>query len=102
MTIRLDPKQVARVLGGEAIGSQISAPGPGHSTRDRSLSVRLSIRPHHLVLWSTVMPVTIALSVKITFANGSAYQHGNLAMSKSGASNRAMSEYLTTMPSTGS
>lgn len=37
----LSPKQVARALGGEAYGLQVSAPGPGHSPRDRSLSVRL-------------------------------------------------------------
>jgi putative DNA primase/helicase len=41
MTIALDPRQVARALGGDAFGSQINAPGPGHSPRDRSLSVRL-------------------------------------------------------------
>jgi putative DNA primase/helicase len=41
MTIRLDPRQVARAIGGDAFGSKISAPGPGHSARDRSLSIRL-------------------------------------------------------------
>ena len=34
-------KTTARLLGGELNGDQISAPGPGHSTADRSLSVRI-------------------------------------------------------------
>jgi hypothetical protein len=35
--------QIARALGGEVAGRDtIKAPGPGHSTKDRSLSVRLS------------------------------------------------------------
>jgi putative DNA primase/helicase len=38
----LDIRDVARALGGEVIGAQVSAPGPGHRRRDRSLSVRLS------------------------------------------------------------
>ena len=37
----MDPRYVAHALGGEVHGSQISAPGPNHSPRDRSLSVRL-------------------------------------------------------------
>jgi putative DNA primase/helicase len=41
MTVAFDPRLVARALGGDAFGSQITAPGPGHSARDRSLSVRL-------------------------------------------------------------
>jgi putative DNA primase/helicase len=35
-------RQMARALDGELIGGQILCPGPGHSPRDRSLSVRLS------------------------------------------------------------
>jgi putative DNA primase/helicase len=35
-------RHAAQALGGEVTGSQISCPGPGHSPRDRSLSVRLS------------------------------------------------------------
>ena len=35
-------RAVARALGGEMSGSQVLAPGPGHSPKDRSLSVRLS------------------------------------------------------------
>jgi hypothetical protein len=38
----LDARNLARLLGGEASGSNcVSAPGPGHSPKDRSLSVRL-------------------------------------------------------------
>ena len=38
----LDLRTLARALGGEVTGRQVVAPGPGHSRRDRSLSVRLS------------------------------------------------------------
>lgn len=35
-------QEIARALGGEIHGSYVLAPGPGHSRRDRSLSVKLS------------------------------------------------------------
>jgi putative DNA primase/helicase len=35
-------RQIAAALGGEVSGQQVLAPGPGHSTRDRSLSVRIT------------------------------------------------------------
>lgn len=38
----LDLRAIARALGGEIVGGQVLAPGPGHSRRDRSLSVALS------------------------------------------------------------
>ena len=34
--------EIARALGGEISAGQVCAPGPGHSARDRSLSVALS------------------------------------------------------------
>lgn len=37
----LDPRSVAMALGGEVSGDQVLAPGPGHSPKDRSLSVKL-------------------------------------------------------------
>ena len=37
----MSSEQVARMLGGEVCGDQVSAPGPGHSPVDRSLSVKL-------------------------------------------------------------
>jgi RecA-family ATPase len=38
----IDPQSLARALGGEARGNEISAPGPGHkSAGDRSLSVKV-------------------------------------------------------------
>ena len=37
-----DLRSLARALGGEVVGGQVLAPGPAHSLRDRSLSVRLS------------------------------------------------------------
>lgn len=36
-------REFARALGGDVVGAQVLAPGPGHSNRDRSLSVRLSL-----------------------------------------------------------
>jgi putative DNA primase/helicase len=38
----LDLRAIARALGGEIAGQEVLAPGPNHSRRDRSLSVRLS------------------------------------------------------------
>ena len=35
----IDPKNLARTLGGEASGNNVRAPGPGHSAKDRSLSI---------------------------------------------------------------
>jgi putative DNA primase/helicase len=34
-------KEIARALGGDVRGSQVLAPGPGHSHKDRSLSIKL-------------------------------------------------------------
>jgi hypothetical protein len=40
--IGLDLRALARALDGEIRGEEVFCPGPGHSTKDRSLSVRLS------------------------------------------------------------
>jgi hypothetical protein len=49
----LDPIAVAKALGGEARGNQIDAPGPGHSAKDRSMSVKLDpSRPGGFVVYS--------------------------------------------------
>lgn len=40
--MRLDPREVARSLGGEANGHQVLAPAPGHSRHDRGLSVLIT------------------------------------------------------------
>ena len=37
-----DLRALARALGGDVVGNQALCPGPGHSRRDRSLSVKLS------------------------------------------------------------
>ena len=37
--MHISPQQLAAALGGEARGNKISAPGPGHSVEDRSLSI---------------------------------------------------------------
>jgi len=37
----LSPQQLAEALGGEVSGNQVLAPGPNHSHKDRSLSVKL-------------------------------------------------------------
>jgi putative DNA primase/helicase len=35
-------REIARALAGEIVGHQVLCPGPGHSRRDRSLSIRIS------------------------------------------------------------
>ena len=42
MAFPSDLRAIARALGGEVVGRQVVAPGPGHSPRDRSLSVAIS------------------------------------------------------------
>ena len=37
----LDPRAVARALGGNVSGRNVVAPGPGHSRADRSLSIKI-------------------------------------------------------------
>jgi hypothetical protein len=45
--------EIARILGGEVRGDQVLAPGPGHSPKDRSLSIKLdTAKPHHFVVHS--------------------------------------------------
>src|SRR5262245_63778635 len=41
MAILPDLQALARALGGEVSGDQVLAPGPRHSAKDRSLSVKL-------------------------------------------------------------
>ncbi|KQQ39115.1 hypothetical protein ASF58_22750 [Methylobacterium sp. Leaf125] len=40
--MRVSLTEIARVLRGKVVGNQVLAPGPNHSAKDRSLSVRLS------------------------------------------------------------
>ena len=37
----LNPQSVARALGGDVSGGNVTAPGPGHSRADRSLSIKI-------------------------------------------------------------
>jgi AAA domain len=39
--MNLSPQQLAAALGGEVSGSEVLAPGPGHSPKDRSLSIKI-------------------------------------------------------------
>jgi hypothetical protein len=49
----LSLQQIARALGGEVCGNQVSAPGPGHSPKDRSLSIKLDASaPEGFVVYS--------------------------------------------------
>jgi hypothetical protein len=75
-----DVRAAARALGGDVSGrDSIVCPGPGHSERDRSLSVRL-IRGSEGGFSSIATPVTPSASAKITFANGWASRRGGLAI----------------------
>lgn len=49
----ISPQQLAHALGGEVSGNQILAPGPNHSPKDRSLSIRLDdTAPDGMVVYS--------------------------------------------------
>jgi len=49
----VDLRDIARALDGEISGRQVLAPGPGHSRRDRSMSVRLSAQaPDGFIVFS--------------------------------------------------
>ena len=49
----LSLKEAAKALGGEIHGRQVLAPGPGHTSRDRSLSVKFDDRaPGGIVVYS--------------------------------------------------
>jgi RecA-family ATPase len=37
-------REIARALGGDVVGNQVQAPGPDHSPKDRSLSIKLDTR----------------------------------------------------------
>ena len=39
--LNLSQDTVARTMGGDVSGSQVLVPGPGHSPKDRSLSIKL-------------------------------------------------------------
>ena len=41
MSLGMDLRQIAHLLGGEVVGGQVLAPGPLHSPDDRSLSVKI-------------------------------------------------------------
>ena len=47
MQVAPDLSAIARALGGDVVGNQVLASGPGHSARDRSLSVWLSSTSSH-------------------------------------------------------
>lgn len=68
MTVSLPPiAEIAARLGGEVRSGEVQCPGPGHSTQDRSLSVKLdkdSLRGSSC----TVSPATIPSFVVIMFA----------------------------------
>ena len=42
ITCSSDLRAIAKMLGGVVVGRQVLAPGPGHSPKDRSMSVTLS------------------------------------------------------------
>ena len=48
----MDLRSIAQALGGEVASGQVLAPAPGHSPKDRSLSVRVSsTAPSGIVVW---------------------------------------------------
>ncbi len=52
----LSLQQIARALGGEVSGGHVRAPGPGHSAKDRSLSIKLDPNAPDGLLVNTFAP----------------------------------------------
>lgn len=51
--MRLEPRNAALALGGDVVAGGVVCPGPGHSARDRSLSVRLdAAAPDGFIVYS--------------------------------------------------
>jgi hypothetical protein len=50
--VEVSLQQIARALNGEIRGAQVLAPGPGHSTADRSLSVTINASGDDIVVHS--------------------------------------------------
>jgi len=51
--MHISPQQLAAALGGEVSGNEVLAPGPNHSPRDRSLSIKLDAdAPDGMVVYS--------------------------------------------------
>jgi AAA domain-containing protein len=50
--VNINLKSIAHILGGEVHGNQVLAPGPNHSTKDRSLSVTISDSGDDIVVHS--------------------------------------------------
>ena len=48
--VALTLRSIASALGGEVVGREVLAPGPGHSRRDRSMSVALASDPRLVVV----------------------------------------------------
>ena len=40
MRIQFQPREAAKLLGGDVSGNRVLCPGPGHSSADRSLSIK--------------------------------------------------------------
>ena len=53
VTARLNPREVARALGGVALGHTVRAPGPGHSRGDDSLSIVVDANAPDLPYWTS-------------------------------------------------
>jgi hypothetical protein len=52
-SVYIHPAQLAKALGGEARGDTVRGPGPGHSPRDRSLSIKVDpAAPGGMVVYS--------------------------------------------------
>jgi len=65
---------VAKALGGEVNGGQVLAPGPGHSAKDRSLSVKIDGADFSPTVFLATNPSPAA----ITCASGLAFPPSSL------------------------
>jgi putative DNA primase/helicase len=89
----LDPRLVARALGGIVIGkTSVLAPGPGHSGRDRSLSIKIDpAAPNGFIVYSFAGDAPIDCRARVLGALG-------LVASRNGNQNRKHSRKKADAP----
>lgn len=85
MTAGMDARSLAHALGGDVVGrDKVTVPGPGHSPRDRSLSIKLDPNAPDGFRFTRIVATTGNCAATMC-GNVSACLSGNRATSRTGA-----------------